>query len=784
MNLWHLTTDTPRAPHRVSPGERVGLIIGTWPVAPGQGVWVEYQANDQPLQRVAARWERNQGENSYWHAELGPFVKGEEVRYRVLGVCAEGETVGPQERFRVGPKLYLALLWHQHQPLYKDTAQISPQGSYLEPWVRLHALRDYYPMAALVAGHPGVHLTINLTPVLLWQIEDYQRGATDRALELTRKPAQNLTRKEREYLLSRFFDADWHHQIYLHPRYKELFEQRAKGLAFSVQDLRDLQMWFNLSWFGLEFREGEVDLASGERASVRRWVEQERDYSQEDLEAMLAEQYKIMEAVIPLHRKLQDEGQLEVSTTPFYHPILPLLADTDQATLDRPGATHPRRFAYAQDALAHMEQAVAYYTRQFGRPPQGMWPAEGAVAQHVVPLFAQAGLRWIATDQGVLSRSGQFGYNTTDPEVLAQPYRAEEGQSALSVFFRDTLLSDNIGFRYQGCQDFGPVAQAFLDEIKGRFAYRIQGDQDRVLSVILDGENAWGAYCEDARPFLHALYGLLEQDREIQTVTFAEYLAGNPARGIAPHLVETQTRVYDLFTGSWIDENGSSAGVDLGTWVGEAEENRAWELLLEARQAIDRAGATPESNPKAFEALYAAEGSDWFWWLGADHDSGNDPQFDDLFRTHLGNIYRALGQPVPEALGRATVARSVVWTFTAPVKQLHSGERLAVQTNCPGVLTWWSDTAPPVEGVLAAVGGVMAGVRRYQLSLGPFPMRKPVLLLPLHPTRLRPRGALLPRGDPAGGSELRPKESNRTFRCVHKGERHDRSNRPRVWNAD
>ncbi|MDX2004153.1 MAG: glycoside hydrolase family 57 protein [Meiothermus sp.] len=493
MNLWHLYPDTPRTPRRVSPGERVMLTIGTWPIEVGQAVGVEYRVADLPPQTVAARWQRNQGHNSYWQAELGPFAKGDEVRYRVVGTFPGGEAAGPQTGFKVGPKLYLALLWHQHQPLYKDSAQESPKGSYLQPWVRLHALRDYYPMAALAAQHPEVHLTFNLTPVLLWQLEDYLlRGATDRALELTSTPAEALTDEERAYLLERFFDADWHHQIYPHPRYKELLEQRANQAAFSAQDLRDLQMWFNLSWFGLEFREGEVALVTGERASVRRWVEQDRGFSHDDLEAMIAEQYKVMRAVVPLHRKLQDRGQLEVSTTPFYHPILPLLADSDRATLDRPGATLPRRFAYPQDALAQVEQAISDYTRYFGQPPRGMWPAEGAVAQYVVPLFAGAGVRWIATDQGVLARSGRYGYDPCDPEVLAQPYRAEEGEYALSVFFRDTPLSDNIGFRYQGCKDFLPVARAFLDEIKGRFARRFRDDQDRVLSVILDGENAWG----------------------------------------------------------------------------------------------------------------------------------------------------------------------------------------------------------------------------------------------------------------------------------------------------
>jgi len=669
--------------------------------------------------KVAATWQRNQGENSYWQTELGPFQKGDEVRYKVKGWSSEGPLEGPEGSFRVGPKLYLAFLWHQHQPLYKDTSSESGRGSYLRPWVRLHAIRDYYPMAALVAQHPAIHLTINLTPVLLWQLQDYLAGASDQAQELTLTPAERLSAEQRERILAEFFDADWHHQIYPHPRYRELFEQRTAGRPFSPQDMRDLQMWFNLAWFGLEFREGEVRLVTGEVASVERFVQQDRGFSQQDLGAMLAEQYKIMRAVVPLHRRLQDESQIEVSTTPFYHPILPLLVDTDQATLDRPGATHPARFAYPQDAQAQVGRAAQEYMARFGRPPRGMWPAEGAVSQSVLPLFAGAGLRWIATDQGVLARSGQFGYDTANPEVLAQPYRAEQDGQSLSVFFRDTPLSDNIGFRYQGCKDFEPVARAFLDEIKGRFAYALQSSEDRVLSVILDGENAWGAYCEDARPFLHALYRQLAQDSEIETVTFSEYLEGNPARGIAPHPADSQTRVYDLFTGSWIDENGSAPGVDLGTWIGEGEENRAWELLKETREAVQRAGAILETHPAAFEALYTAEGSDWFWWFGEDQDSGNDAEFDELFRTHLQNVYRGLGQEPPDQLKRYFVRRTVVWSFADPVRILQLGDDLTIQTNCPGQLTWWREGREAQSAELAPVGGVMAGTRRYRFTLGP-----------------------------------------------------------------
>lgn len=725
MQLWHITPDAPRSPLRVSPDERVVLHIGTWPVEPGQTVWVTYEVErsgevEGPVQ-LAASWDHNRGANSYWVAEIGPFASGERVTYTVYGRSPQGETTTSTASFQVGPKLHLAILWHQHQPVYKDTAHLTQQGSYIYPWVRLHAIRDYYAMAALVVDHPDIHLTINLTPVLLWQLEDYtEHGATDRALELTLKPADTLTAQEREQVLSHFFDAHWHNQIFPHPRYKELFVQRREGHAFTVQDLRDLQMWFNLAWFGQEFREGEVKLATGEVVSVRRFVEQGRNFSLADVETMVAEQLKIMRAVVPLHRQLQIQGQVEISTTPFYHPILPLLVDTDQATIDRPGTTYPRRFAHPEDAEAQVLLAIEYYRHCFGRSPRGMWPAEGAVSQSVIPYFDQHGVRWIATDRGVLARSGRWGYDADNPDVLCQPYRIEEGKHALTVFFRDTPLSDAIGFHYYEYGDYARAAQDWILQIKERFARRFAGTEDRLVTVVLDGENAWGAYRDDARPFLQALYTRLEQDTEIKTVTFTEYLDGNSAHGLTSHPIEDQAKLYDLFTGSWIDEIGSDLGTDLGTWIGEDEENQAWELLAQIRADLDQMEATPETAPAAFRALYIAEGSDWFWWFGADQDSGNDDEFDDLFRTHLKNVYRCLDAKLPAELERHIVPHSVVWTFTRQVQRIQPGDRLTVRTNCRGVLTWRLD-GEEFQAQLVPAGGVMAGVRRYHVSLGPFP---------------------------------------------------------------
>jgi alpha-amylase/alpha-mannosidase (GH57 family) len=351
-----------------------------------------------------------------------------------------------------------------------------------------------------------------------------------------------------------------------------------------------------------------------------------------------------------------------------------------------------------------------------------MWPAEGAVGQSVVSIFAASRSQWIATDRGVLERSGQHGYDVRDSNVLCRAYRAEdESGRGVAVFFRDTALSDKIGFQYQRYGDSGEAAADFLHEVKERFAWRVDDPQKRIVSVILDGENAWGAYPQQARPFLHALYTALAADPEIRTVTFAEYLEGNAGRRVSAHPVEELTKVYDLFHASWIDENGSRPGNDLGTWIGEAEENQAWDLLREAREALDRTVATLDSHPRALQSMYAAEGSDWFWWFGEDQASDSDADFDDLFRAHLKNVYRAVGRRPPAGLDAHIVPHAPIWTYSRPIRSIQAGDRLVVRTNCPGRLTWRTDADGTwMEFDMIAAGGAMGGVHRYGLTLGPF----------------------------------------------------------------
>ena len=723
MNAWHGTDDAPRVPSRVSPTQPVDLTIGTWPIAPGQSVWVTWRAGTLAGAgshgSVAAQWQRNHGANSYWGARLGPFADGDRVTYAVHASDARETVEGGSFAVTVKPSLYIAWLWHHHQPLYRDPDASRPQGSYRQPWVRLHALRDYYSMAAIAAGH-GVHLTFNLTPVLLRQIDDYVlRGATDTALELTHRSAADLSEAESEDLLSTFFEADLHHQIDVHPRYRELFDQRTSGQRFTVGDLQDLQMWFSLAWFAEEFRTGPVSLVTGEAVRVHQFVQQQRGFSRADVVDLIEEQYKILRAVVPLHRQLQEEGRIEVSTTPAFHPILPLIINSDEASLDRAGAMLPSAYVHPEDAAAHIALAADDYRRRFGREPLGMWPAEGAVSPAAVALLASHRVQWIASDRGVLAKSGLWGYRVDQPDVLCQPYCTVDAAAGPVMFFRDTALSDAIGFRYNHFADSTAAVEDFMRALESDCLNRLTGDDDRVLTIALDGENAWSDYPDDGRPFLHALYDRLATDPRLKTVTFAEYIGGNPSRGIAPHPAASLARVDLLAAGSWVDEPGSAPGVDLGTWIGEPEENAAWRMLSAARAVLNERGGAGAGTPAA-EALLAAEGSDWFWWLGADHESRNDADFDDLFRGHLRAVYRAAGATPPASLDEPIIRRPVVWTFTRPIATIRRSDQISIRTNCPGRLEFQVDDAAVQDLTVSVVGSVLSGPRRFQATLGPF----------------------------------------------------------------
>lgn len=535
-----------------------------------------------------------------------------------------------------------------HQPFYKDLMS----GEYSLPWTRMHALKDYYGMVEVLKDFPAVHQTFNLVPSMMVQIDEYAAGtAIDPFLVRALAPAEKLSEADQQFILQYFFQANEARLINRYPRYRELHDAwrasdhnagRIRWL-FDTQAFRDLQVLSQLAWFDEEFLDND--------AEVRRLVEKGRNYTADDQALIGRKELEITGLVLPTYRKFAASGQIEISTTPFYHPILPLLCDSDIAQVAHPYVPLPPRFRYPGDARKQLALAREYMAGKNGAAPNGVWPSEGSVSDEVMAIAADLGFRWIATDNGVLARTLQ---RDATPAVSYQPYLWRQNGKQIHCLFRDHFLSDLIGFVYSR---MGAVeaAEHFLSQIRTNCAPILAGGRNALVPIILDGENAWEYYERNGRPFLKALYGRISEAKDLEALTVSEAL-GRMEPGALDH----------IFPASWINAN-------FDIWIGAEEDNKAWEYLLRARQMYDRvcnsaaskASLAPGGLDLAEQELLIAEGSDWCWWYGPEHESANRAEFDQLFRQHLANVYRALHLTPPDELSRP-IAGTVVTEFHQP----------------------------------------------------------------------------------------------------------------------
>jgi alpha-amylase/alpha-mannosidase (GH57 family) len=529
----------------------------------------------------------------------------------------------------------LALLWHMHQPNYEDLAT----GEHILPWVRMHAIKDYWGMVAMLEEFPRVHVTFNLVPSLVAQLQAFAADrARDRHLALGLKPAEELSGEEATWVIANGFHAPYGTMIGPYPRFAELHAMRHDRRPFTGDDLRDVQVWHKLAWM-------DPDLLARD-ARLQRLVEKGRAFSEGDKTALRAVELELLNNVLPAYRDAAARGQIELSTSPFYHPILPLLCDSDVYLRAHPGAERlGSRFQRPEDARAQIDRAISLHESVFGHLPRGMWPSEGSVSDAAVELMRQAGIQWTATDEDILARSIDIGLPRDEhghalrPDLLYRPYRI--GTDGPVAFFRDRALSDRIGFAYQSW-DPDAAASDFIGRVAeaGRRFQQATGGEDATIAVILDGENAWEHYAGGGRPFLRALYGRLEAASGIAAVSMSEAAA---SAGPIPSLPS-------VFPGSWVN-------ADFYIWIGHADDRRAWTQVAEARAAFDAhaSAVSAEARDRAWEEILIAEGSDWFWWYGDDHSSDHDREFDDLFRRHLRNAYAALGLAIPDELFHSNI---------------------------------------------------------------------------------------------------------------------------------
>ncbi|MBU6391663.1 MAG: alpha-amylase/alpha-mannosidase [Planctomycetes bacterium] len=543
----------------------------------------------------------------------------------------------------------IAFYWHQHQPYYKDNLT----GEYSMPWVRLHGIKDYIGMALLLEEFSEIRQTFNYVPCLLDQLKDYEENrAIDLFWKLTKIPAEDLTESAKFYILDNFFSANHQNMIEIYPRYRELLKKRnfrrkrpQDALKdFSTKDFQDLQVWANLTWYHPLIVQRDSLLSA--------LFKKGEGFTEEDKEFVLSKQINVIRQIIPLHKRLQDLKQIEITTSPYYHPILPLLCNQESARIVLPKLSLPeKRFVAIEDAKIQVERAVQTYEKYFGQKPRGMWPSEGAVSDDIIPILAQAGFRWLASDEEILAYSldsqiirDDYGDVVTS-DILYKPYRINIKGHDINIVFRDHNLSDLIGFQYSK-YNVDTAVSDFINRINSLKKCNNNG-RPLLVPIILDGENAWEHYPNSGLDFLRKLYEVISKDSDLECIRIGDYLEAYPPEQTLQHICP----------GSWIGHN-------LATWIGHDEKNTAWNFLEDTRSFImnqreeTKHLLADNTMSSAWEEIFIAEGSDWFWWFGDGHFTHYKDEFDSLFRLHLKNVYKLFNVDHPRILDAPIAART------------------------------------------------------------------------------------------------------------------------------
>ena len=542
-------------------------------------------------------------------------------------------------------KLDLVFMWHMHQPDYRDHATHAGSGEYILPWVYLHAIKDYADMVAHLERHPRMRAVVNFVPVLVEQIEDYveqfEAGTIrDPLLALLAKPDYGaLTRAQRTLILDACFRSNHHNMLQPFPHYKRLYDlfkslegQGDAALAYlSGAFFSDLITWYHVVWFGESERRSQPLLAE--------MLSKGEGFGHSDRMRLFRLIGELLKNLLPRYRALAAAGRIELSATPYSHPLAPLLIDLKSARDAVPDMPLPESECYPggrKRTAAQIERGLAFHARTFGARPLGMWPAEGAISAPFIQLLAAEGVRWAASSEGVLANSlKRGGALPPRPQYLYRPYRLD-ATAGPALFFRDERLSDLIGFEYAKWhgRDAAGHFVAQLDAIRRE----APPGETPLVCVILDGENAWEYYPYNGYYFFEDLYTALAADTSIRTTTFAERLADDAAQ---------YGRLSGLVAGSWVYGT-------LSTWIGDADKNRAWDLLCAAKQSYDLVMASGrlrgEERGAAEEQLAVCESSDWFWWFGGYNPQHVVASFDSLYRLNLRRLYKLLGLPPPASL--------------------------------------------------------------------------------------------------------------------------------------
>jgi len=541
------------------------------------------------------------------------------------------------------PPLNVVIYWHMHQPEYRDLRN----GEYHLPWTYLHTIKDYVDMVAHLENNAGARAVVNFAPVLLEQIDDYAqqldaylnqgRALRDPLLSALADPVLNMDEDRRLYILKSCRRANKHRLIERFDVFENLVEMlddalknREKLSYYSEQFFADLLVWYHLAWTAETVRRTDN--------RVKNLMKKARNFTMHDRHILVELYSEMIGGVIKRYRQLAEAGRIELSMTPYAHPVLPLLIDIKSAEQAMPGADLPLAHEYPgglERSRWHIKKGMAVFRHYFGFDASGCWPSEGSISEQTIELVSQMGIKWLASGETVLHNSIDVDIEQ-DEGCIHKAYQLRDTQSA--CFFRDDGLSDAIGFNYSDWHADDAVANLIsrLEETAESCAEK----PESIVSIILDGENAWEYYPENGYYFLSALYEKLSNHEGLKLTTYSEYLASQNHR----------QKLQKIVAGSWVYGTFS-------TWIGEKDKNRAWDILVEAKSAYDKTlsqgSLTAEELVRAQMQLATCESSDWFWWFGEYNSAESVKAFDEQFRLHLSNLYQLLKVAPPEYLSHA-----------------------------------------------------------------------------------------------------------------------------------
>lgn len=533
-------------------------------------------------------------------------------------------------------KLSIAFYWHMHQPVY----QLTSNGDYIMPWVRLHAVKDYLDMALWAKKFEKLKLNFNFVPVLLDSIIEYaENDAHDIHSRLTITPKNKLNNEDKIFILNNFFDANYQTMILTNEEYHRLYQMvQAHGTTntdiFTNQEYADIMALFNLAWIDPSFKTSNKEL--------KRLVKKGKNYTLEDRIEIIDIQRDIIRKIIPTLKRLSNKNKIEITTSPYYHPILPILLDYKNIRKNASVDDEIQNLKTENDAKVQTKMALDRVEELIGKRPRGIWPSEQCVNAPTLEMLSDLGVEWSISDEGILASSIDFQFEhdfkgfLKEPYHLLKTYEYKTEKSDIKMIFRDSTIHNLISFEYP---HHNPIATAndLYDRIKVMQSKILSSpDKDHLLTIALDGENCWENYFEDGSSFLKTLYTLITEDDTLETVLISDYIEQTKEHKLLPKIAA-----------------GSGFNRNFKLWIDEPVKDLAWTYLKRVRDDFAEFEKREPLNPNielARKELFICEGSDWFWWYGEPNDSGRDNIFDFIFRTHLKNIYKYLDLDIPKYL--------------------------------------------------------------------------------------------------------------------------------------